>query len=67
MYYLEFLRASEGTLRRWFRLHLQVLTPTNPHWTRVMGYGLLCVIHKEGLCLSSGDVNRMMMKARAAI
>jgi hypothetical protein len=28
----------------------------------VVGYGLfLCVIHKEGLCPSSGDINRMMM------
>jgi hypothetical protein len=26
IYYLEFLRASEGTLSRWSRLHLQVLT-----------------------------------------
>jgi hypothetical protein len=29
----------------------------------VVGYGLfsLCLIHKEGLCPSSGDINRMMM------
>jgi hypothetical protein len=29
----------------------------------VVGYGLfsLCVIHKEGLCPSSGDINRLMM------
>jgi hypothetical protein len=29
----------------------------------VVGYGpfSLCVIHKEGLCLSSGDINRLMM------
>jgi hypothetical protein len=27
-------------------------------------YGLysLCVIHKEGLCLSSGDINSLMLK-----
>jgi hypothetical protein len=30
-YYLELLRASEGTLSRWSRLHLQSLAPTNPH------------------------------------
>jgi hypothetical protein len=38
------------------RLHLQSLAPTNLHWARVVGYGLffLCVIHKEGLCPSSG-------------
>jgi hypothetical protein len=37
--------------------------PTNPHWSRVVGYGpfSLCVIHKEGLCPSSGDINRLMM------
>jgi hypothetical protein len=28
MYYLERLRASEGTLSRWSRLHLQSLAPT---------------------------------------
>jgi hypothetical protein len=28
IYYLELLRASEGTLRRWSRLHLQSLAPT---------------------------------------
>jgi hypothetical protein len=30
----------------------------------VVGYGSfsLCVIHKEGLCSSSGDINRLMMK-----
>jgi hypothetical protein len=27
IYYLELLRASEGTLSRWSRLHLQLLTP----------------------------------------
>ncbi|CAH0398585.1 unnamed protein product [Chilo suppressalis] len=35
-YYLELLRASEGTLNRWSRLHLQSLAPTNPHWARVL-------------------------------
>jgi hypothetical protein len=36
---------------------------TNPHWARVVGYGpfSLSIIHKEGLCLSSGDINRLMM------
>jgi hypothetical protein len=38
-------------------------TPTNTHCARVVGYGpfSLCVIHKEGLCPSSRDINRMMM------
>jgi hypothetical protein len=46
---LELLRASEGTLCRWYRLHLQSLALTR--WARVVDYDLfsLCVIHKEGL------------------
>jgi hypothetical protein len=50
-------------LNRWSRLHLQSLVPTNPYWARMVGYGSfsLCVIHKEGLCPSSGDINRLMM------
>jgi hypothetical protein len=34
IYYLELLRASEGTLSRWrwSRLYLQSLAPTNPHY-----------------------------------
>jgi hypothetical protein len=57
------IRASEGTLSRWSRLLLQSLTPTNPHWARVVGYGPFSsgVIHKEGLCPSSGDINRLIM------
>jgi hypothetical protein len=40
-----------------------MLAPTNPHWARVVGYGSfsLCVIHKEGLCPSIGDINRLTM------
>jgi hypothetical protein len=63
IYYLELLHASEGTLSCWSRLHLQSLAPTNPHWARVVGYGpfSLCITHKEGLCPSNGDINRLMM------
>jgi hypothetical protein len=62
-YYFVLLRAYEGTLSCWSRLHLHSFASSNPHWTRVVGYGpfFLCVIHKEGLCLSSGDINRLMM------
>jgi hypothetical protein len=37
--------------------------PTKLHWARMVGYGpfSLCVIHKEGLCPSSGDINRLVM------
>jgi hypothetical protein len=40
-----------------------VVISTNPHWARVVGYGpfSLCVIHKEYLCLSSGDISRLLM------
>jgi hypothetical protein len=36
---------------------------TNPHWTRVVGYGpfSICVIYEEELCPSSGDINRLIM------
>jgi hypothetical protein len=62
VYYLELLRASEGTLSGWSWLHLQPLAPTYPHWARVVGYDpfSLCVIHKEGLRPSNGDINRLM-------
>ncbi|RVE45388.1 hypothetical protein evm_009960 [Chilo suppressalis] len=65
-YYLELLRASEGTLSRWSRLHLQSLAPTNPHWARVVGHGPISILTTsvaewEGLCPSSGDINRLMM------
>jgi hypothetical protein len=56
--YLELLRASEGRLSHWSRLHLHSLAPTNPYWARV-DYGpfSLCVILKEGLCPSSRDIS----------
>jgi hypothetical protein len=60
IYYFELLSASEGTLSRWSWLRLQSLAPTNPNWARVWPV-LLCVIHNEGLCPSSGDINRLMM------
>jgi hypothetical protein len=64
-YYPELLPASEGALGRWCRLYLHSLAPTNPHWARVVCYGYgpfcLCVIHKEGLCPSSRDINKLMM------
>ncbi|RVE46251.1 hypothetical protein evm_009075 [Chilo suppressalis] len=44
-FYLEFLRASEGTLSRWSRLHLQSLAPANPHWARVVGHGPISLFH----------------------
>jgi hypothetical protein len=54
-YYLEPIRASEGTLNRWFLVHV--------HWAHVVSYGpfYLCVIHKEGLWPSSGGINRLML------
>jgi hypothetical protein len=63
IYYLQLFRPSKGTLSRWSRSHLQSLASTNPHWARVVGYGpfSLCVIPKEDLCPSIGDINRLMM------
>jgi hypothetical protein len=50
--------ALECTLRRWSRLHLQSLAPTNPHWARLVGYGLfsLCVIHREACAPAVGTL-----------
>jgi hypothetical protein len=53
-----------------FGRHVKPLVPvafavvnTKPHWARVVGYGpfSLWVIHKERLCATSGDINRLMM------
>jgi hypothetical protein len=43
------------------------ITQPNPHCAHVVGYGpfSLCVIHKEGLCPSSGNINRLMAMMRA--
>jgi hypothetical protein len=51
---------------RWSRLHLQSGPPAlgpraSPCWPFVCGPFSLLVIHKEGLCLSGGDINRLMM------
>jgi hypothetical protein len=47
----------------WQITQLKITLATNPHWARVVGYDpvSLWVIHKEGLCLSSGDINRLVM------
>jgi hypothetical protein len=44
-------------------LQLQSLATTNPRWSRVVGYSpfSLCIIHKEGMCPSTGDINKLMM------
>jgi hypothetical protein len=50
IYYSKLLRVSEDTLSRWSRIHLQSLAPTNPNWSREVGYGtfFLFVIYNEG-------------------
>jgi hypothetical protein len=57
-----FYIATEITLSRWSWMHMQ-LVPTNQHWARMLGYSpfSLYVIHKEGLCPSSIDMNKLMM------
>jgi hypothetical protein len=42
---------------------IKYIPTTNPHCALVVGYGpfSLCAIHKESLCPSSGDGNRLMM------
>jgi hypothetical protein len=45
------------------RFYNDAVFDANPHWARVVGYGpfSLCVIHKEGLCPSCGDIKRLMV------
>jgi hypothetical protein len=50
IYYLELLRASDGMLSCWCRLHLQSLGPTNPHWARVEVYGPLSLCKESRAC-----------------
>jgi hypothetical protein len=55
----------------WFRRHVKLLVPVifqivithQFSLTRVVGYGTfsLWVIHKEGLCPSSGDIAKLMI------
>jgi hypothetical protein len=42
---------------------LAVVSTHQPHWARVVRYGplSLCVIQKEGLCPSSGDINMLIL------
>jgi hypothetical protein len=62
IYYLKFLRASEGTLSRWSWLHLQSLALNNP--LRPRG-GLWPVLFMRnpyvGPVFSNGDINGLMM------
>jgi hypothetical protein len=48
---------------KWLGLNIVILVLNNQHCARVVGYGpfSLCIIHKEGLSLSSGDINSLMM------
>jgi hypothetical protein len=43
--------------------YTRVYVRTSMHWACMVGFGpfSLNVIHKEGLCPSSGDINRLMM------
>jgi hypothetical protein len=47
IYYFELLRASEGMLSCWSRLHLQPLAPSNPQWARVVGFGPFLMCNKQ--------------------
>jgi hypothetical protein len=70
----KFIFSSSFALRkvRWSQLYLRLqihpgvlttLASTNRPWARVLGNGIfsLWVIHMEGLCSSSGGINRLMM------
>jgi hypothetical protein len=55
IYYLELLRASEGTLSRWPRLHLQSLAPTPV--SRKVDVGKRLVVKIIAESLSQHDEN----------
>jgi hypothetical protein len=60
----KFIISSFGRhVKPLFPAAFAVVSTHQPALARVVGYGLfsLCVIHKEGLCPSSGDINRLMM------
>jgi hypothetical protein len=46
-----------------FITSIYITPPTNPHWVHMVGYGpfFLWVIHKEDLCPSNVDINRLMI------
>jgi hypothetical protein len=50
-------------------IYLNILFTHQCALGRVVGYGPFClwVIHKEGLCPSSGDINRLMMMMKYVI
>jgi hypothetical protein len=66
IYYLELLRATECTLSRWSRLHLQSLAHNNPHCARVVSgklspvflnpYVIVCIIWGTGLAYGFMEV-----------
>jgi hypothetical protein len=55
--------ASEGTLHLLLVPAAFAVVSTHQPALGPRGFGpfSLCVIHKEGLCPSSGDINRLMM------
>jgi hypothetical protein len=53
IYYFEFFHAQDGTL-----IKLVLQSVLSPHGGLSLS---VCIIHKEGICLSSGDFNRLMM------
>jgi hypothetical protein len=63
--FLKHVRKHRRYLRYvFFCIFIQFsFSSTNPHGALMVGYGpfSLCVIHKEGLCPSSGDINRLMV------
>jgi hypothetical protein len=50
-------------VQSFYLMYVCTCSPTNPNWARVVGCGpfSLWLIHKEGLCSSSEDINRLKM------
>jgi hypothetical protein len=59
----KFINSNSSNYSLCFERHVKLLVSAVSTPTRVVGYGpfSLYVIHKEGLCPSSGDNNTLMM------
>jgi hypothetical protein len=61
------VKARPGCIYTLYIIVICTFATTNQHRARVVGYGAfsLCVMHKEGMCASSGGINRLMMMMMA--
>jgi hypothetical protein len=63
MILIQTLSIKTIELYQYIQRYPNKINQTNLHWARVVGYGpfSLRVIYMDGLCPSSGDINRPMV------